>query len=197
MSDAEWNQSFGEDFLLHLSNEERKYFALNPISPEWEQSTLFSYSRRFGDYHRVFVYFHENTILKVINETQQFVDGVHIKCYGEDDVSIPTINREFMLPFFDDRPILPLSVDNIQSFGYLYQPYTFRVYFEPSHTFISLNSYSRTMKRSFPLGEAERISRIRNDEDFHSFTRYYMNSRPADYFDKLKHFRSPISTDYQ
>jgi len=186
MTNTEWNQRFGEDFFINLSNEERRYFALNEISPEWDRETL--YFDAHDCYQRMSIFFYGNTIVKVIVETQQFTFGQHVRCYGEDDTKIDTVNREFLLRQSDDA-LIPLSVSNIHSLYYLCRDCSLRIYFNPDTTFMRLRN-ARTM-RTFPLGEDERISGIRNDADFHHFTRYYMDTCRDDYFQKLAVFKSP------
>ena len=39
------------------------------------------------------------------------------------------------------------------------------------------------------MGETEKIRKIKNDAEFHSFMKYYMETCPEDYFDRIKELR--------
>ena len=54
MNDARWNALFGADFFLRITNEERRYLALDPIQKDWEITQYWSKTNYY--YSRVTVF---------------------------------------------------------------------------------------------------------------------------------------------
>ncbi len=187
MKTAEWNEKFGEGNIITLTDKERRYFALSPLSPDWE--CLCFYSKTNLWYTRVTVYFQGDVIVKVISETNKVLDGNNIcyKEYTEYDTNLATDCRNFLLPLTTKGKPKPISASNINSvtpFGC-----RFTIAFETGKE-TAMRLVNPRANREFPIGEWEKVSVIGNEEDFHEFMREYIDSCREDYFQKLYNFKS-------
>lgn len=186
MNAADWNNKFGNDYLITLTNEERRYLALAPISLECD--SLVYHSKTNLWYTRVTAFFDGNTIIKVICETKRVLkDGnANYENYVEYDTKLITDNRTHLLPQNGRGKTKPLSASNINAvtpFGC-----SLSIVFEAGNdTFLSLSN-PRAYKK-FPIGEWDTISEMRSDTDFHAFMKNYIATCKADYFEKLQAFQ--------
>ena len=76
MKAADWDKNFGSDDLITLSNEERKYFCLEPLDPTWSVKTF--YSKTNFHYKRTKLFFNGNRIFKTIFETKKIISGEEV-----------------------------------------------------------------------------------------------------------------------
>ena len=186
MTEHEWKTMFGEAAVFMLTDEERHYFALNPLNHAWQ--TLYFYSKTNECATRITLFFDGNIIVKTITETVgQYLGNIHSLAYTESDTRVPTENRETILPLTargKPKKLTPSALESINPFGC-----TFALNIsDRDKTKIFLSNFRAA--RDFPIGEEKRIAAIRNEADFHAFTRYYIESCRADYFAKLEAFRN-------
>lgn len=187
MNVNEWKQLYGNPYLITLTNEERRYLALAPISPDWEVRKYYSKTNVW--FTGLTAFFEGNTIVKIITELRRFLDD-GTENYGsfcEYDTHLDTSDRELLLPLTSRGKPKKLSASNINAvtaFGC-----QFAVSFALNrYTCIALGN-PRANKR-FPIGESEKTAAIRSDGDFHEFMKYYVSTCRDDYFDKLEAFKN-------
>lgn len=186
LNNSDWNALFGEDYLISLTNDERKYFALNELKFGWEYLTFYSKTNLW--YTRVIAFFEGNAILKVISETKKVVDGIVVYDeYSEYDTELMTDNRVNLLPLTSrgkPKPLTASNINNVTPFGC-----RLSIIFTKDR---DTDVYLRNLRanKNFPLGEDEKISKIKSDADFHSFTDYYISTCSKNYFEKIKSFKN-------
>jgi len=187
MTAADWNKRFGNNFLIHLTNEERKYLGLSSISPEWD--ILLYHSKTNLWYTRVTAFFDGNIIIKVISEMKKALDDgiVNYENYVEYDTKLVTNARSQLLPLTSRGKFKPLSASNIRAIA----PFgcSFAIVFErEKDTFLALSN--PRANKEFPVGEWDAVGAIRSDADFHTFMKNYIATCRDDFFDKLQAFKS-------
>ena len=114
MTITEWNEMYSDSFMFSLTNEERRYFALDPIAQQAESLTVV---RSEGMLHtRVTVFFDGDFIVKVINET---IGGngnlIWERCYEEYDTKLLTDHRQMLLPLTSRGKPKKLTASNINA----------------------------------------------------------------------------------
>lgn len=175
--------------MFSLTNQERRYFALDPI-PQNAQTITFTKSE--GTLHtRVTVFFEGNFIIKVINETIGGTgDTIWMRCYEESDTRLLTDQRQMLLPLTSrgkPKKLTASSINAVTPFGC-----TLHIEIRNNSLFSSSEIYllnQRSSKR-FSLGERNIIDNIRSEEDFRSFLAHYIATCREGYFDKLRTFRT-------
>lgn len=184
-----WSELFGKDYYLILTNEERKYLALDPLEDKWETTSFYSKTNLW--HKRTTVYWDNDVIKKVIVEQKKISkEGKLIyNSYQEDDTELLTESRQWLLPLTSrgkKKKVTATNILSVEPFGC-----TFHFHldlYDGVHTSFSIDNY-RNNKR-MPAGETKRIDQIRNDADFHTFMQYYMSTCPPDYFDDVKRLRT-------
>ncbi|MBQ8731213.1 MAG: immunity 26/phosphotriesterase HocA family protein [Oscillospiraceae bacterium] len=196
MTNADWEKKFGKQFLITLTNEERKCLGLSNLSPDWD--ALIFCSKTNVTYTRVTAFFDGNTIIKVISETKKASDDgtVNYSSYVEDDTKLETVDRKQLLPLTSRGKPKPLSASNINAvtpFGCSFA----LSYWVGEDTGMWLN-HPRANKY-FPIGEKDATAAIRSDADFHAFMEYYISTCREDYFSKLQAFKEAkkVTVKYQ
>ena len=187
MSNTEWERLFGQDYVIALTNEERTYLALNPLSSDWD--TLCFYSKTGLRRTRVTVFFSGNTIVKVIQETRCVPDqsAVNHATYTEYDTELETNNRQQLLPLTSrgkPKALTASAIDGVTPFGCC-----FSVSMETGKDTRLYLSNPRA-NQHFPVGEWEAIAAVRSDADFHRFMDEYIATCRTDYFDQIQAFRT-------
>ena len=187
MTTADWNKKFGDQFLITLTNEERKYLGLSPIFSEWV--TVAYHSKTNIWYTRVTAFFDGNTIIKVISETRKVWDNgtANYENYVEYDTNLITADRKQLLPLTSRGKAKPLSVSSINAvtpFGC-----SLSITFESGKD-TSIYLCNPRANKDFPIGEWASISSICSETDFHTFMKNYIATCRNDYFDKLEAFKS-------
>jgi len=190
MTIADWDNKFGNQFLIALTNEERRYLGICNLSPDWNTSTYCSKTNLW--YTRVTAFFDGDVIVKAISEVKKVLnDGsVVYENYAEYDTQLQTKDRKELLPLTSRGKIKPLTAANINSvtpFGCC-----FAIGFDSvsgrRHTFIGLSN--PRANKEFPIGEWNAVERIGSDADFHIFMNDYIASCRNDYFEKLNLFKN-------
>ena len=187
MNSNEWKNLYGNPYLVTLTDEERRYLALAPISPDWEVRKYYSKTNVW--YTGLTAFFDGDIIVKVITETRRFLDNGVENCgrHSEYDTHLETSNRELLLPLTSRGKLKKLSASNIDTVM------AFGCQFSISFQLNSDSSLGLSNPRSnkwFPIGEYDKTALIRSDEDFHDFMNYYISTCREDYFDKLEAFKN-------
>lgn len=115
MNAADWNEKFGAQFLLTLSDEERRYLGLSEVCADWATVTFHSKTNLW--YTRVTAFFEDTTVVKVISEEKRVPDdGVaNYEAYTEYDTSLFTENRRMLLPLTSRGKLKSLSASSINA----------------------------------------------------------------------------------
>lgn len=187
MNANEWKKLYGNPYLITLTNEERRYLALAPISSDWDAVKYYSKTNVW--YTGLTAFFEGNTIVKVITESRRFLaDGTeNYGSFCEYDTHLETSNRELLLPLTSRGKPKKLSASNINAvmaFGC-----QFAISFSLNRDSCIGHSNPRANKR-FPIGEANKTALIRSNRDFHEFMNYYISTCREDYFAKLEAFKN-------
>lgn len=188
MAAFDWNELYPDGFMLSLTNEERRYLALDPIARDAQTIT---YIRTEDTLHtRVTVFFDGDCIVKVITESLAGRNGVFwMHQYDEYDTRLMTEGRQTLLPLTARGKPKKLTASTINAVT----PFGCRLYLRIQNTSLSKSTElyllnPRSSKR-FPLGERDAIRAIRSKEDFRVFLAQYIATCREDYFAKLQAFR--------
>ncbi len=173
-------------YVVMLTDEERRYLALNPIDPTWE--TAIMYSATYEWKKRTVLFFDRDTIVKAIHE--EYVveeDGSYRwQDYHEFDTRLETINRTTLIPLTSkgrQKPVNPSSVMAINPFGcYLL------ITLKNNDSSITVRNFRNN--QTLEIGEEKRIRKIMTDTDFHEFMRFYITSCPNNYFERTAEVRN-------
>lgn len=184
---TKWGALFGNEFYLVITNEERKYMGVNPVESSWDISQFYSKTNLW--HKRTSIFWHDDTIKKIIYEEKRISDNVIIyESIMEYDTELRTENREWLLPLTVRGKKKKISATNIlvvNPFGC-----EFHFYLDTANkTSVGMAICNRRNNKEIAIGEADRISKIRNDADFHEFMKYYMETCPVKYFEKIKELR--------
>lgn len=184
---TKWDELFGKEFYLVITNEERKYMGLNPVESNWDISQFYSKTNLW--HKRTSIFWHDDTIKKIIYEEKRISDNViTYESIMEYDTELRTENREWLLPLTARGKKKKISATNIlvvNPFGC-----EFHFYLDTANkTSVGMAICNRRNNKEIAIGEADRISKIRNDADFHEFMKYYMETCPVKYFEKIKELR--------
>ncbi len=173
-------------YTIMLTDEERRYLALDPVSPEWE--TVAAYSVTHWLKKRTVYFYEGNTIVKVIFEEHSVDEngGICWKIYQEFDTHLETDNRTMLLPLTSRgraKPVTPTNVMAVMPFGC-----DVSIYLKKGES--SICAGNRRNRQYIALGENDRIKDIATDSDFHAFMEYYIPTCPDDYFERIAAVRS-------
>ncbi len=182
-----WDEMFGKAFYLEITNEERRFLALNSIEDSWDVTQFNSKTNLW--YKRTTVFWEDNIIKKVIHEEKRVSnDVVTFVIYREFDTKLLTENREWILPLTSRGKKKKVNATNIMAvtpFGCV-----FHFYLETLHSIdVGIDVFNCRNNKVLAIGEEEKIHKITNDKDFHDFMNYYMATCPENYFDKIKELR--------
>ncbi len=181
---TEWEKIFGNDFLINPTNEERPYLALNPVEESWEMTVYYSKTNLW--YKRTSVYWQGDIIKKIISEEKRIVDGkADFETYSECDTDLQTEGRMWLFPLTSRGKKKKVTPTNIMSFRITGCSFGFIIEDEKAR----MSAYNSRACKNIPIGENDKICKIKNDEDLHQFMKYYMETCPTDYFDLIKNIR--------
>lgn len=185
-----WNELFGNDYYIQIKNEERKYFGLDEVSPDWDESEFFSKTNIC--YKRTTAFWERDTIKKVIVEENRMTDDGVIcsRYYQEFDTVIKTENREMILPLTARGKKKKVSATNILAII----PFGCRFYYSLDSISANPKAYISVCNprnnQELAIGEAEKIRKIVTPKDFRHFVKEYINTCPEHYFDRVERMRS-------
>lgn len=187
-----WNREslFGSDYYIEIKNDERKYFGLDEISPDWEKSEFFSKTNIC--YDRTVVYWDNDTIKKVITEEVRMNSENVILCryYSEYDTVIKTEGREMIYPLTSRgkmKKVTASNILNITPFGCLFY---FNLDLRSEKPRASMGAFNPRNNQYLAVGEEEKICGILTPEDFRKFIEEYTQTCPKDYFDRVNRMRT-------
>ena len=175
--------------IINLTNDERRYLALNEMKDQYEHEYYFSKTNLL--YKRTTLVFLGDIIKKVLHDTYKISDDGKLltHCYWEYDTNLMTQDRETLIPITVNgkkKSINPTNVGAMPSDG---------CYMSFSSDFIGSNGNSLMVTKginSLAIGEEDSINQIMNDDDFHTFMKWYMDTCPADYFEKIEYLKSTV-----
>ncbi len=173
-------------YCIMLSDEERRYLALDPVDPSWEKVSVYSVTGCLKK--RTVLFYEGNTIVKVIYEEYSVKDdGSYIsRSYNEFDTRLETDNRTMLLPLTSRgraKPVTPTNVMAVKPFGC-----EFFIFLQNGKSYIIVRNLRNNQE--VMIGEKDRVRKIMSDEDFHEFMRYYIPTCPDDYFERIATVRS-------
>jgi len=188
---VKWDELFGSDFLITLTNEERRYLALDPIEDSWDVTQYVSKCN--VTYVRTTAYWEGNIIKKVIREEKRLVDIDQGPIWGwirEDDTMIQTENREKIIPLTSRGKLKPVNATNITSVNPSGCTFYFRIDNRSSNHPVTMSISNYRNCKKIAIGENEKVASIKNEDDFHSFMQYYISTCPDNYFDRIRVIRT-------
>lgn len=213
MTERDWAELFGDGYVINVTDEERRYFALAPLDPSWDMQRFCYQSEQRCT--RLTVFFSGDTIVKVIDEEicvrpsrgrvgervtlallKRNGSVRYMERYEEYDTQLVTEERRALLPLTGrgkPRTLTATAIRSVEPFGcHLLVELDRRERRGPRRCAIFLTN--RRAAQKFPIGEREAAKAIDSDADFHAFARYYMDTCPPDYFARLGDFRSAEKT---
>ena len=172
------------EYFIMLTDEERRYLALDSLNPSWEKEILCN--GRGGYHNRMILFYEADTIVKVIHEECGVKDEkITYRNYTEFDTKLATDNRNMILPQTSRGRAKKITISNvlaIRSFG--------------CNLYISMSEESKMFvwnprnNQDLAVGEIEKVSKIKSDKDFHEFMNYYISTCPDDYLDRVNEIRT-------
>ena len=173
-------------YCIMLSDEERRYLALDPLDPSWETVSVYSVTGCLKK--RTVLFYEGNTIVKVIYEEYSVKDDGSYNCrnYSEFDTRLETDNRTMLLPLTSRgraKPVTPTNVMAVKPFGC-----EFFIFLQNEKSYIIVRNLRNNQE--VMIGEKDRVRKIMSDEDFHEFMRYYIPTCPDDYFERIAAVRN-------
>ncbi len=186
---VKWDELFGADFYFMVTNEERKYLALNPLEQEWDMT---QYTSKTNLWHkRTTAFWCGDTIKKVILEYKKVSrkDGrIVYDSITEYDTELQTEHRQWLIPRTSRGKKKKITATNILNMTPLGCEFHFhRDTYE--NVLVNMSIYNGRNYKKIAIGEWDRIREIKNHTDFHEFMKYYMDTCPPDYFEKIKQLR--------
>ncbi len=188
MNSLFWNEHFGSAFLIHLTNEERRYLALEELSADLDVKVY--YRKTNFVYTRTTAFFDKDVIVKTIGEEVRLMaDGsIRQRIYCESDTRLQTSEgRSKLLPLTDrgkEKAITSGTLDAITPFGC-----TFTLQFthdEPTGIYLS----NLRACRRFPIAINDDAPEIVSEESFHRFMQGYIETCTDSYFQTLNAFKN-------
>ena len=181
---------FDNGFLISLSNEERRYLALEPVASDADTLVLSRFRQSSHEMARTVLFFRGDHIVKVINEELMvWVSNSWRYTYEEYDTWLQTENRQMLLPLTQRGKPKKLTITNVNAvmpFGCC-----LRITFgSNANKLKEINLSNPRSCRYFPIGEKEAINAIQSLEDFKAFLQHYIETCREDYFDKLEAFKN-------
>ena len=172
-------------YSIMLTNEERRYLALDDLRPEWEHVSLFSVTHYLKK--RTVLFYDGNTIVKVIYEEQSIDEAGNVswKQYNEYDTRLATDDRRLLLPLTSRgraKLVTPANVMAVLPLGC-----SVNIFLEQGESKIWAGNHRNC--QVIAIGEEDRIKGIACDDDFHRFMRHYISTCPNDYFERIAEVR--------
>ena len=174
------------EYIVDLTNEERRYFGLEELRKEYDVEYCFS--RTYGHNKRTTLVYSGDNIVKIIYEEHvldkqgQFIGA----SYTEYDTNLRTEGRVKLLPLTNKGHVKSVTSTNVMSMpatGFIFGFQTGSKFCDDGGTQMAVTHGINS--KDIAIGEFERISAIRTREDFHEFMNWYMNTCPEDYFDRI------------
>lgn len=184
---SKWDELFGKEFYFIINNEERKYMGLDNMDDNWEMTQFYSKTNLW--HKRTSVFWSDCIIMKIILEEKRVSDErITYESITEYDIELHTENREWLLPLTARGKKKKINATNILAFAPTKCIFHFHLdsYDKP---LTSMSIYNQKNNKSIAIGENDKIDTIRNDSDFHEFMKYYMDTCPTNYFEKINELR--------
>ncbi|MBQ4522006.1 MAG: immunity 26/phosphotriesterase HocA family protein [Lachnospiraceae bacterium] len=170
------------EYAVYLTNEQRYYYGLLPLSPDWEK--VVRYSVTHGCYKRSEVYFDGTSIKKIIYEEKSVKDGKSLgfNGYSEFDLDAETEDKTLLLPKSSRGKKKPWTPSLLMTSTYIKE-----------HLLVSfwdngfgVGAFNNRNEQKLPLPKGN----IKNDKDFQKYTKDYIRSLPENYDEVLSEFHN-------
>ena len=174
-------------YVITLTEEERKYLGLEPMLKTYEAETTYSSTNLV--HKRTTLIYNGDTIVKVISEERKITSdsAYDHTMYIEYDTYLKTDNRQWLLPLTKrgkKKSITPSSVTSITS-----KKCVFNIQIREKHSSIHIcNTYNQQDINLFDLDEE--IRQIQTEEEFHDFMEKYKTTCPTYYFDRIEEMKN-------
>ena len=171
-------------YCITLTEEERRYLALDGLNPSWEKETLYNVT---GICHNRMILFYEaDTIVKVIYEEYGVKDEkIASQNYTEFDTKLATDHRNMILPQTARGRAKKITISNVLSI--MSVGCNFCIYMRDKSRMAVWNPRNN---QDLFIGDADKVKDIKSDQDFHAYMKYYMSTCPDDYFDRVNEIRT-------
>lgn len=186
---TKWDELFGKEYYIKITNEERQYLGLEPIMEEWYITQYYSKTNLW--HKRTTVFWEENVIKKVIVEQKKILspnNRIIYQSIQEDDTNLLTENREWLLPLTKRGKKKKITATNILAITPLGCTFHFHLDVHKDIS-TSMSICNQRNNQRIAIGEHEKINKIQNDADFHHFMKYYIESCPQDYFERIERLK--------
>lgn len=194
---TKWDDLFGTEFYFVITNEERRFMGLDSVEAGWDISQFYSKTNQW--HKRTSLFWCKDTIKKIIVEGKRVTDErITYECITEYDTDLQTENREWLLPLTAKGKKKKVNATNILAIN----PFgcSFHYYLDSfEDVFASMSISNQRNNKKIAIGEEDKIDKIRNDADFHEFMKYYMETCPSYYFDRIRALRenSHVTVKYK
>lgn len=170
------------EYAIPLTNEQRYYYGLTPISSDWEK--VVRYSVTHGCYKRSEVYFDGTTIKKMIYEEKSVEDGKDLGSnnYSEFDLDAQTEQKILLLPKTSKGKKKPWTPSLLMNSTYVEEQ--LHVVFGRDNFCVGAFNSRNEQVLPLPRGKVE------NAEDFIKYTQDYIQSLPENYDEVLSGFHT-------
>ncbi len=174
-----------DGFIINLTSQERKYLALNDISPDWEKTEI--YSKSFGGrcFSRFTCFYDGDVIVKYIHEEYDY-RGCLYQHYLEADTNLKTDSRKMLLPLTKrghQKPVTASNVMAIMPFGC-----EFDVWYNDETADMCLRNARNN--QHVEIEKTNQLKNIRSESDFHEFMNWYISTCPPNYMDKVREMKT-------
>lgn len=158
-----------------LTNEQRKYFGLDPVSPQWDCIEL---------KNKVWIYFEEHTLKKVIQSKAG-------DCYIERDYDLKTNQRKTLLPKTSkgkEKPLTPSSIEAHPPVNF-----SFVVRFDKRERFSS-SAFEATITNQHYI--SEKLAFTECDKGMKTFSQLqewieaFIKASPAEYIENMNRIKN-------
>lgn len=186
---TKWDALFGKEYYIKITNEERRYLGLDPVMEEWDTTQFYSKTNHW--HKRTTVFWEEDVIKKVIVEQKKVVSSDNHIIYHsiqEDDTNLLTENREWLLPLTNRGKRKKITAANVLAVTPLGCTFHFHLDLY-KNVLTSMSICNARNNQRIATGEHKKINKIRNDADFHQFMKYYKETCPQDYFDRIERLK--------
>lgn len=169
------------EYSISLSNEQRYYYGLAPISSEWDK--VVKYSVTYNLHKRSEIYLAGNTIKKMIFEQKYLIESeIGGNYYLEFDLDEQTENQTILIPKTNRGKKKPWTPSLLMTATYMREQLHVKIA-DDTHCVSSFNSQN-DQELPLPKGKVEK------SEDFTRYTEEYIQSLPDDYDKVISDFHT-------
>lgn len=169
---------------IEISNEQRYYYGLAPINPNWEKQTMYSVTHTL--HKRSELYFDGNTLKKIIYEEINIQDGKQEGGvnYEECDMNVDTVDHKLIVPKTKRGTERPLTPSTLLTPTYMREHIEFFMGYQNGYN--SIHSFNSANDQYLPLPDGN----INSQSDFENYTADYIADLPEDYDEVIENFHN-------